>query len=251
VACRETDGLIEAYGDGQLDLKSSLEVERHLASCASCAAALGSHRTLKSAIAGASLYHVAPPHLAARVRSAVRALEKEAAPGRAPRWRLLVFAAPVAALLILAWALPALWRAPSAADLLNEEVVSAHVRSLMGSHLTDFPSSDQHTVKPSFNGRVDFSPDVRDLSGSGFTLIGGRLEYVDRKPAAALVYQRRRHLINLFIWPATDEGEGTGDTEAALRGYNVVRWTRSGMDYSAVSDLNPAELREFREAWRE
>jgi anti-sigma factor RsiW len=110
----------------------------------------------------------------------------------------------------------------------------------------DFPSSDQHTVKPSFNGRIDFSPEVKDLSGDGFALLGGRLDYLNRRPVAALIYQRRKHLINLFIWPSED-GAGERDVETSLRGYNLIRWTHSGMRYSAVSDLNLNELREFRQ----
>jgi len=114
----------------------------------------------------------------------------------------------------------------------------------MANHLTDVPSSDQHTVKPWFNGRLDFSPEVRDLSGDGYPLVGGRLDYLDGRGVAALVYERRKHTINVFIWPAQD-ASGAGQSEAGLRGYNVIRWHRSGTSQAAVSDLNMAELREL------
>ena len=113
----------------------------------------------------------------------------------------------------------------------------------MADHLTDVPSSDQHTVKPWFNGKVDFSPEVRDLSADGYPLVGGRLDYIDGRGAAALVYERRKHAINVFVWPEDDSGAGQG--EAVVRGYNVIRWRRPGTSYAAVSDLNMAELREL------
>jgi len=250
VTCPERNDLIEAYADGELDLSASLEIERHLADCKACAAALKSHRALRSAISGASLSYDAPAHLSSRVRSALRKQEKVSAVGWQPAWRWAALAAPVFSVAILALVLVMVSRSPSPGDLLNQEIVSAHVRSLMVSHLTDFPSSDQHTVKPAFSGRIDFSPEVTDLSSVGFTLLGGRLDYLDRRPVAALIYQRRKHLINLFIWPSR-EGAGAGVSEMSLRGYNLIRWSRAGMDYSAVSDLNLVELRSFRQALQE
>jgi len=250
VDCQATNRLTEAYADGQLDLTSSLEIERHLADCEGCAAVLKNHQTLRSAVGGASLYFNAPRRLSSRVRSAMRKQEKVSAVGLLPAWRWVAVMAPLASAAIFVWALVVVQGAPSAGDLLNQEIVSAHVRSLMGDHLMDFPSSDQHTVKPSFNGRIDFSPEVKDLSSEGFALLGGRLDYVDRRPVAALIYQRRKHLINLFIWPSeADKQERAGET--SLRGYNLIRWTRSGMSYTAVSDLNPTELRGFRQVLQE
>jgi anti-sigma factor RsiW len=250
VACHGTNELIEAYADGELDLSASLEMERHLDDCEACAAVLKNHQALRSTIGGGSLYHDAPPHLSSRVRSAVRKQEKVFAMGLRPAWRWVTVAAPAVSMAILVFALVTVSRVPSERDILNQEIVSAHIRSLMGSHLMDFPSSDQHTVKPSFNGRIDFSPEVKDLSSEGFALLGGRLDYLDRRPVAALIYQRRRHLINLFIWPSPDT-TGDRDVETSLRGYNLIRWTSSGMHYSAVSDLNLNELQSFRQALRE
>lgn len=250
MSCPERNDLIEAYADGELDLASSLEIERHLADCKDCEAVLKNHQALRSALGGASLYYDAPSRLSSRVRAAVRQQEKVFGVSPFPAWRWFALAAPVVSLAILGWALVTVSRMPSPGDLLNQEIVSAHVRSLMGAHLTDFPSSDQHTVKPAFSGRIDFSPEVKDLASEGFALLGGRLDYLDRRPVAALIYQRRKHLINLFIWPSED-GVRESAVETGLRGYNLIRWTRSGMHYSAVSDLNLSELRSFQQALQE
>ena len=250
MACQEQKDRIEAYADGELDLASSLEIERHLARCEACAAALENLQVLRTVLAGASLNFDAPPKLATRVRASIRKQEKVFGMGVLPTWRWFTIAAPAFSVAILGLALVMVSRAPAAGDLLNQEIVSAHVRSLMGSHLMDFPSSDQHTVKPSFTGRIDFSPEVKDLSSQGFVLLGGRLDYLDRRPAAALIYQRRKHIINLFIWPSED-GAGAGAVETSLRGYNLIGWNQTGMRHWAVSDLNLTELRSFSQAFQE
>ena len=244
MTCQRANGLIEAYADGQLDLASSLELEQHLTDCEACAAEIENHQRLQSTIGRASLYFQAPPRLSSRVRSSMRKQERVLAVGLLTTWRWIAVAAPLASIAILVGAWVVVSRTPSAGDLLSQEIVSAHVRSLMGDHLTDFPSSDQHTVKPSFTGRLDFSPEVKELSSEGFVLLGGRLDYLDRRPVAALIYQRRKHFINLFIWPSED-GADRRALQSSLRGYNLVSWARSGMSYSAVSDLNPTELQDF------
>ena len=239
-----TARLLEAYLDGELDLVRSLEVERHLMACEVCSAALRSQRALRSALAQPSLYYERPKRLENRVRSELGKASKDGKSGARGGWRWRAVAASLPVIATLAWALVVIPRAPSDDELASQEVVSAHVRSLMAEHLTDVASSDRHTVKPWFNGKLDFSPEVKDLATDGYPLVGGRLDYIGQRGVAALVYQRGKHPVNVFIWPEPDAGGG-GDREWSVRGYNVIRWRRSGMRYWAVSDLNLPELREL------
>jgi anti-sigma factor RsiW len=250
--CGETKEVIHSYVDGELDLVRSLGVEQHLSECQACAQAHRELRALRTAVAGGALYFSAPKGLERRVRLALPKVE----PGknRAARWPWYwnwswpTVLPPLAmAALVMLITLPLATR-HSANSLLAEEILSAHVRSLMveTSHLTDVSSSDQHTVKPWFNGKLDFSPPVVNLPDRGFPLVGGRLDYVHGRPVAALVYQRRKHLINLFIWPASTQSN-TPKQSTVLQGYNEVHWDASGMTFWAVSDLNRAELTDFAE----
>jgi anti-sigma factor RsiW len=239
-----TSRLLEAYLDGELDLVRSLEMERHLPECEACSAALRSHRALRSALAQPSLYHAGPRGLENRVRTELGKVPKDSNSGARGGWRWRAVAASLPVMATLAWALVAIPRAPSDDAVVNQEVVSAHVRSLMAEHLTDVASSDRHTVKPWFNGKLDFSPEVKDLAGDGYPLVGGRLDYIGRRGVAALVYHRGNHPINVFVWPEPD-ARGGGDGEGSVRGYNVIRWRHEGMRYWAVSDLNLPELREL------
>ena len=150
----------------------------------------------------------------------------------------------MAAAAIVLLALVPFLRGPSTEEFLAREVVSSHVRSLMANHLADVPSSDQHTVKPWFNGKLDFSPPVVDLANQGFALIGGRLDYLNNRPVAALIYQRDKHLINLFIWPSSESSD-SGIKSETRQGYHLFHWTRSGMTYWAVSDVEEGQLQEF------
>jgi anti-sigma factor RsiW len=248
--CKETQEVIHGYLDGELDLVRSLELEQHLKDCPTCARAQRSQESLRTAIAGGGLYFNAPPDLQSRVRSAVRqaSMAEVRLEGRQRRWNwnwrsVLAPLGATAALLLVA--LPLL-TGHSTRDRLLDEIVSAHVRSLMAetSHLTDVASSNQHTVKPWFTGKLPFAPPVTDLSVQGFPLIGGRLDYVEEHSVAALIYQRRQHFINLFIWPTTAE-KSSGQEAWTRRGYNVVHWNEGGMAYWAVSDVNMGDLREF------
>jgi anti-sigma factor RsiW len=180
-------------------------------------------------------YYEAPPGLEQKILQSLR--EETSTPWS---WRWLAIAASVLLAGSLAWNITLLRSRVDPQQLLAANVLSAHVRSLSGTHLLDVQTSDQHTVKPWFNGKVDFAPAVKDLEG--FPLLGGRLEYFDGRPAAALVYGRAKHVINLFIWPS---GTATPEAAQTRNGYHLQSWWRNGMAYWAVSDLNEAELRQF------
>ncbi len=130
---------------------------------------------------------------------------------------------------------------------LTEQVIAGHVRALQPGHLQDVASEDRHTVKPWFDGRIDFAPPVKDLAAARFPLTGGRLDYLDGRPVAALIYQRDKHVIDLFVWPAAGE---TPPQSAERQGYNIVHWSQNGMAFWAVSDLETAQLKQFAEDWR-
>ena len=243
MTCQEAHKLIHPYLDGQLDLVRSLEIEAHLKDCQKCAQAYNELRILHSTVSDTALRFEPPAALRNRVLSAIRDQSKVANRPSPLSWRWII-PAMSGVVVIVALSFLALQNRPSTSDLIAQEVVSSHVRSLMEKHLTDVPSSDQHTVKPWFDGRLDFSPPVKDLASAGFSLVGGRLDYIGNRPVAALVYQHRQHYINVFVWPSTGASDSSG--RALVRqGYNLINWTNSGMDYWATSDLNLAELQEF------
>jgi len=242
--CHDASLLKHAWADGELDVVRTMDIEQHLESCAACALAFENVRALKSAVKSDELYFRAPAGLERGIRARLR-LERERAPGPRPAWwQWLKFAVPTAGVAFALGLLVFPLSGPSAEERLGQEVTSSHVRSLMAEHKTDVASSDRHTVKPWFNGKLDFAPPVIDLAEHGFPLVGGRLDYLQNRAVAALVYQRHQHFINLFIWPAASES-ASPLWERAWRGYNLVHWTRAGMTFWAVSDLNGAELKQF------
>ncbi len=245
--CQDTQNLMNGYTDGELDLMRNLEIEQHLQECQACTRDYRSHQSLRSVINDDSLYFKAPANLRKRVRLAVREANKDEPRSSIFSWRWLSVAASAALVAIIIWSFVSMESNPTTENLLAQEVVSSHVRSLMANHLTDVPSSDQHTVKPWFDGKLDFAPPVADLTAQGFPLVGGRLDYIGNRPVAALVYQRRQHFINLFIWLSTKDAE-SGNKIMTRQGYNLSRWNKSGMTYWAVSDLNLSELQEFARA---
>jgi anti-sigma factor RsiW len=244
VNCHETQRWLTGYLDGELDLVNAVAVEEHLKTCARCAQAHANQQALQAAIRGARLYAPAPIALQKRIQTSLRQADTSARAPWAVRPRWYSVALALACVAVLVWGLGRTWVVPAADDRLAMEVLNSHVRSLMTDHLTDVVSSDRHTVKPWFAGKLDFSPTVEDLASQGYPLTGGRLDYLDGRPVAALVYQRQRHIINLFSWPAPQ----AGDTPAAIevrQGYNQIHWTQAGMTYWAVSDLNVDELQAF------
>ena len=246
MSCEGMQTLIQGYVDGELDLLDNLRAEEHLKDCTVCARDRQNHRALRLAFAGGSLYFSAPATLRGRIRSAVRASGNEEPRPASLSWRWMAAAATFALLAITIWGVVLLRSGPARDDLLGQEIVAGHIRSMMAGHLTDVASSDQHTVKPWFDGRLDFAPPVKDLAPMGFPLVGGRLDYVGSRPVAALVYQRRQHFINLFVWPSADESDSR-NRMVVRQGYDLIHWSRAGMVYWAVSDLNMNELQEFAE----
>ncbi|SRR5579884_2076512 len=240
----EMQDLIHAYVDGELDLVRSLEVEKHIQNCRACSITHQNIQALRSAMGAGSLYFTPPVNLERRIHSALQGTGKSEISHRAMRWRWLSVPVSLAFIALMIWVFEPILVAPSRDSLLIESIISGHVRSLMVNHLTDVSSSDQHTVKPWFNGKLDFSPPVKDLSNQGFPLVGGRLDYLENRPVAALVYRHRQHFINLFIWPSSRKSDIERKT-VVRQGYNLIHWAKSGMTYWAVSDLNSSELQEF------
>jgi anti-sigma factor RsiW len=244
--CDRIQLLLNGYVDGELDLLNSLEIEEHLQGCATCSQRYKELSALHTITSNSALYYPATVSLEKRIHASLR----KANPSRRPwldfQWRWLTPAAGLLVLFMLAVvSLSRGWLTPHPDARLVEQVESAHVRSLVTNHLTDVISSDQHTVKPWFNGKLDFSPPVVNLAAEGYPLIGGRLDYLDGRAVAALVFQRNKHEINLFVWPTTNKSQDFQSSN--FNGFNLYHWNQSGMTYWAVSDLNTAELQSFVE----
>jgi Predicted transmembrane transcriptional regulator (anti-sigma factor) len=241
--CPETQRLLHAYLDAELDMADTLEIERHLETCTACLETYNDYQAIRTAIKDNSLYFQAPETLQKRVRSSIRKANQTTFIARVTSWRGVSVAAALIIAVSLALLLAHSLFTPPEATYLQQAILDSHVRSLMANHLVDVPSSNQHTVKPWFNGKLDFSPPVVDLTSQGFPLVGGRLDYLDNKGVAVIVYKRREHVINLFIWPTTQSISGEMDT--TRQGYHMIQWTKAGMTYWAVSDLDQDELRTF------
>jgi len=271
MTCEEAIKLMDGYLDGELDPITNQKIEQHLGECHKCDHAYKTHAALIRTIGNATPYYKAPAELRERIQSSLREeiAEQPMRNGvrgsqvlfrrRQPELRTILSGTPwnwlaVAAAIILAAIValnlvPRLQR-PGADQLLATQLIASHVRSLMANHLTDVASSDQHTVKPWLDAKLDFAPPVLDLSQQGFSLIGGRLDYLDNRPVAALVYQRRKHFINVFVWPAGAEADRTMKT-ISRQGYQLLHWLDSEFNYWAVSDISAKELQEFEQLFEE
>jgi anti-sigma factor RsiW len=243
MTCDDAGVLLHALLDGELDAGHAREVEAHITGCPRCAALLRDYRAMRQAMFGANLSFVAPAALRSRIDAIIPAVRVRApAPSRRSLLQGFAFgtalsAAAAASLLFV------VVRSDEDQRILGD-VVSAHLRSLQAEHLTDVLSTDQHTVKPWFNGKLAVAPPVADLTAQGFTLLGGRLDYIDGKAVAAIVYRRRVHVINLFV-AQTSAIEPTAARHEMVQGFNIRRWTQQGLRFIAISDISADELADF------
>jgi anti-sigma factor RsiW len=242
--CQQAKPLIDPYADGELEARAILELEQHLQTCSACAAAWRDLQSLKKTLKQDALYFTAPEALRRRIKLELPSPAKAVPRWQSWNWNWLTTVMSGVAAACLALLLTVTLNRPSAEQPLAQEIVSSHIRSLMANHVMDVVSTDQHTVKPWFNGKLDFSPQVKDLAAQDFPLIGGRLDYLGGRSVAALVHQRHKHIINLFIWPAK-EVDSNPTVFAPRQGYHLIHWSEAGIVFWAVSDLNEKELMEF------
>ena len=246
--CNEIGAWLHGYLDSELDLPKTIAIDQHLKGCIACSRAYENQRAVSQSIRAADLRYSCPNHLRSRITAQLGpVVGKPAASAKVARWWLTI-AASILLLVVISLLLRPGIVGQSSRNAVSQEVVACHVRSLLADHLTDVASSDQHQVKPWFAGKLDFAPGVRNFSSEGFPLIGGRLDYLQHRSAAAVVYRRRQHIINLFIWPSDASGDGL--QSESNNGYQLVHWNHAGTAYGAISDLNFSELYQFAELVR-
>lgn len=266
--CTQSQHWMAAWLDGELDPAGALQLESHLAGCAACRATLAQLTELRGTLAQQATRYAAPPHLRHRIESALqqqrqqveeqeqeREQQKQGQRRTPPRprraaivsrwpWTWINLGAAAVSTAAFAVTLGLYLAQPSPAEQLEQELVASHFRSLLPDHLTDVASTDQHTVKPWFTGKLDFAPSVTDLAAHGYPLIGGRLDYIGQRPVAALAYRHRKHVLNLYEWPAPP-ASAQPPRASVRQGYQLLRWTQGGMQYAAISDMAAPELVQF------
>lgn len=252
--CPEWSVMLHAFVDGELDSMHAAQFEGHLATCRQCAAELERLKAMRELLGQDGVKWQAPDEVRAHILTALATdapFGFSAEPsGEAPWRRALRFARQwsfIPSLAALAASVLIVMSVPGEDAALRDQIVASHVRSLLADHLTDVQTSDQHTVKPWFNGRLDFSPPVVDLTAQGFPLVGGRVDYIGGKVVAALVYRRHGHMINVFVWP----GAPALATENAHDGYNIAEWSAGGMTFWAISDVSAPDLATFRSSFQQ
>jgi anti-sigma factor RsiW len=267
MSCENKGPLIHALADGELDLVHASEVESHIAQCADCAATYAGILAMKQRLRQPGLQMRAPVSLLQRIEEAIPkpAAVPESVPALRENGRVVSLAevaerkqrkswvlraqgalAGAAGTLAVAATIALFVVRASSGDEIARGLIDSHLRSLAGEHLYDVQSTDQHTVKPWFAGKLDITPPVPDLALKGFTLVGGRLDYIGGRAAAVVVYRRRIHVINLYVWRGSD----LEPPRVELSGYFLRHWTKDGLVFWAVSDLNEAELAEFEADYR-
>jgi anti-sigma factor RsiW len=245
--CSRLELLVQADVDGELDVTEAAKIAAHIAACERCAQLHARLRELKSAVRTRTSYHRPPAEFE---KALLRSLGTNASRAEPPRsksksWWIGAWSA-VAGAAVTAMVLITMNRPVGVTD----QIVASHVRSLQPNHLIDVLSTDTHTVKPWFEGKLDFAPPVKNLVTEGFPLEGGRLDYVDGRTVAALVYRYGKHPINMFIWPATRADSAVSVRETSRNGFRVYHWTQSGMEIWVASDVNDQSMREFIQRWQ-
>lgn len=240
--CNETQ--LFGYLDGELDSASATKYARHLASCETCQRAEKKWLQVHASLKTDAVRYTAPGHLRHRIQTDLDALKIRPEKPRPSRWLWINLGWSSVCTIAFAITMTLYLAIPTEAQLINQELAASHYRSLLANHLADVASSDHHTVKPWFTGKLDYAPVVTDFAADGFPLVGGRLDYINKRTVAALAYRHDQHLINVFMWPASSD---SAPKQASVQGFNVLRWSESGMAYSAVSDMNPQELMKLRQ----
>jgi anti-sigma factor RsiW len=250
MTCQDCHDFIDAYLDNELDVSTAVHLRQHMHGCSHCRELLESRKAVQTLLGNPQVRFEVPDSLFGKIQSIVPAASSSTkhqtrASSGVP-WLSVPLALAAAIIILLGLAFlyqtGILDRSPS--NRLETEIISNHVRSLLATHLLDVPSTDQHTVKPWFAGKLKFSPPVQDFADNGFRLIGGRLDFIDGREVAAVVYQRNKHVINMFIWPS-ESNRSTAAQSYAKDGYNLVHWARDGFEFWLVSDVNAQDLRDF------
>ncbi|HVH50314.1 MAG TPA: anti-sigma factor [Candidatus Bathyarchaeia archaeon] len=255
MTCEISQALLHGYLDGELDPLRAQEFERHLESCSPCIAQLEEQESLRASLRAAKLYEPAPVGLAKKIERQIAStkLESDYQWTWVPIFRWIAASAAIVLLIAITYKGAELilsGRSSAVEQAALSEAIDAHIRSLQPGHLTDVASTDQHTVKPWFNGKLNYVPPVRDFADNGFPLIGGRLDVLNGRSVAVLVYGRRKHLINVFVWPESPNDSAISPT-GTRNGYQWNYLRAHGMEFCAVSDVSAADLHDLSELLQE
>jgi anti-sigma factor (TIGR02949 family) len=253
MTCEVSRSLLHGYLDHELDAPRAEEFEKHLETCSQCIAQLEEQESLRASLKSAQLYERAPKALTGKINRQIANEESDGQWSWVPIWRWIGASAAIVALMVSAYfGVARLWKTGTSGteQVALTEVIDAHVRSLQPGHLTDVLSTDQHTVKPWFDGKLDYVPPAKDLAENGFPLVGGRLDVLNGRSVAVLVYGRRKHFINVFVWPERQKDLAI-PAAGTRNGYQWNYWHAHGMEFCAISDASAADLHDLSELLQE